>query len=198
MGGEVVVNIINKKKYEVEWLLDLHQKFCPFKEFEKVPIKFLHDLHVDKAFSTNRKGFIIGISLNRVEGCLLAHFPLEICQFKHMEHLNLFGHGIRKIPDCVSTLTELKSLDLGWNKIRELPESFSKLTKLRSLSLLDNPIEGIPEGLRYLPLKHLYMNAMPRYRGVNVLDHIKLSEIEGEITEDKIRKRMASILPYIR
>lgn len=171
-------------------------RLCNLKKF---PLSFL-SLHVDKAFSTNRKGFIIGISLKVMEGCSLTHFPDEICRFKHLETLVLFGHGIHEIPDCISTLTELKSLDLGCNKIQELPESFSKLTKLRSFSLLNNPIEGIPECLRYLPLRHLYMNAMPRYRssGVNVLDHIKLSDIEGEITEDKIRKKMASILPYIR
>jgi len=188
----------NQKKYEVEWLLEIHQKFCPMMQFEKVPIKNLDGLHIDKAFSTNHKGLIIGISLKRMEGTSLNHFPYEICQFKYLEKLILFGHGIREIPDCISSLTELKYLNLTCNKIYKLPESFSQLKSLKFLSLDNNPIEGIPDCLRYLPLKHLYMNAMPQYRGVNVLNHLKLSDIEGEITEDKIRKRMASILPYIR
>lgn len=186
--------------HEIEILKELNQKYCPCFNFEKVPIRDLDQPHLDKAFSTNRKQQITGIALTQREGFILSHFPEELCQFTHLEKLCLFGHGLREVPDCISNLTELKYLNLAWNKIQELPESFSKLTKLRSLSLLDNPIEDIPECLRYLPLKHLHMNAMPEYRStrVNVLDHIKLSEIEGEITEDKIRKRMASILPYIR
>ena len=185
--------------HEIEILKELNQKYCPCLNFERVPIHELGQFHLDKVFSANRKGQITGIALMQREGFALTHFPEELCQFTHLEKLVLFGHGLREVPDCISNLTELKYLSLTSNKVQELPESFSKLTKLRSLSLLDNPIEGVPECLRYLPLKRLYINAIPRYRRghVNVLDHIKLSEIEGEITEAKIRKRMASILPYI-
>lgn len=190
----------NREKGELERLLDLNLKYFPNLSFEKVPINTLDDPHIYKGFSATRKGLIIGISLKKMEGTSLTRFPIEICQFKHLEKLSLFGHGIREIPDCISNLTELKYINLSCNKIQELPESFSKLAKLRLLNLDNNPIEGIPKCLRYLPLRHLYMNSMPRYRssGVNVLDHMKLSDIEGEITEDKIRKKMASILPYIR
>lgn len=82
-------------------------------QFEKVPIRNIHNLHIDKAFSTNRKDFFNGISLNAMEGCSLNHFPDEVCQFKHLRKLSLYRHQIREIPEYVSNLTELKHLNLS-------------------------------------------------------------------------------------
>ncbi len=61
--------------------------------------------------------------------------------------LVLFGEGLDSLPEGISELTNLQSLDVGSNKLGELPEWLGRLSNLHSLDVGDNPLGELPEWL---------------------------------------------------
>lgn len=64
--------------------------------------------------------------------------------------LQLIGMGLTEIPELLTQLTQLKSLDLSDNQISSIPDSIAQLSQLRDLSLGDNQISSIPDSIGQL------------------------------------------------
>ncbi|CAO2838563.1 unnamed protein product [Amaranthus hypochondriacus] len=64
----------------------------------------------------------------------IKKMPRSVGELLCLRYLNLSWNPIVKLPDSITGLVNLLSLDLfGCNKLRELPREMSKLTKLRYL-----------------------------------------------------------------
>jgi Leucine-rich repeat (LRR) protein len=65
-------------------------------------------------------------------------------------NLYLVGLALTSLPESLSKLTSLQSLDLSKNQLTSLPEWLGKLTSLQSLDLSHNPLTSLPESLSKL------------------------------------------------
>lgn len=61
---------------------------------------------------------------------------------------------LKTLPDCLSNLTQLTTLDLTGNQLTSLPESFGKLSQLTHFWLDDNKLTSLPVSI----LESLIMN----------------------------------------
>ena len=74
--------------------------------------------------------------------------------------LNLRNNSLSEIPNSITRLTNLQSLDLRHNSLSEIPDSITRLTNLKSLDLSNNSLSTIPESItRLTNLKTLYLNS---------------------------------------
>jgi Leucine-rich repeat (LRR) protein len=79
----------------------------------------------------------------------------------HVIMLNLCDKDLNYLPESISQLKFLQTLDLRNNNLTELPESIGKLEFLEELILHDNALKSIPESignLKNLGLLHLDNN----------------------------------------
>eukprot|EP00002_Diphylleia_rotans_P018803 TRINITY_DN363_c0_g1_i2.p1 TRINITY_DN363_c0_g1~~TRINITY_DN363_c0_g1_i2.p1 ORF type:complete len:511 (+),score=102.42 TRINITY_DN363_c0_g1_i2:401-1933(+) len=75
--------------------------------------------------------------------------------------LSLCSKALSRVPDSVSNLSRLRSLNLGDNKLQELPSWIEALTNLQQLSLRNNQFSNLPEcisRLVSLTSLHIYNN----------------------------------------
>lgn len=74
-------------------------------------------------------------------------------------HNNIAGY----LPQCLTTLRNLRTLDLQSNKLLSLPEGMRDLANLQVLNVSNNQLTGMPmDALEGLPLVDLFLanNAM--------------------------------------
>ncbi len=98
-----------------------------------------------------------------------------------LQRLDLTGCGLQKLPDWITTLTQLQHLSLGgmlwgWdngntNSLTELPETISQLTQLQTLDLSLNNLSSLPKGF----------SALRELKSLN-LTHNKISQIPEVLT----------------
>ncbi len=86
---------------------------------------------------------------------LQAEKQIEAAHRSRLIKLDLSNHGtpISVLPESLTELIELRSLDLNGNLLTTLPESLEKLTQLQELNLSHNRLTTIPTSIR--KLKHL-------------------------------------------
>lgn len=66
----------------------------------------------------------------------------------HLQLVDLAKNDLTAVPESISHLEALTTLQLRWNKITTLPETaFSRLTQLETLDLERNNVESIPASL---------------------------------------------------
>lgn len=75
---------------------------------------------------------------------------LQTDQFKFLITLSLRDLGLKKLPEWVMQLSQLKELYLSYNNFEELPESLGKLSQLTDLDLSENNLTALPESLGQL------------------------------------------------
>ena len=81
----------------------------------------------------------------------------------HVIKLNLYDKGLNYLPESISQLKFLQTLDLRNNNLTELPESIGNLEFLEELILHDNALKFIPKSignLKNLGLLHLDNNEL--------------------------------------
>jgi Leucine-rich repeat (LRR) protein len=57
---------------------------------------------------------------------------------------------LTELPDSLTALTQLQSLNLSDNRLTALPESFAQLNRLQSLNLTNNQLTALPDSLTQL------------------------------------------------
>jgi Leucine-rich repeat (LRR) protein len=77
-----------------------------------------------------------------------AVFPPELTQFsKRLLHLDMKNNRLTRIPECISSLTLLKSLDVSLNHIDYIDKGIGQCIRLRSLNVSRNRLESLPSNL---------------------------------------------------
>jgi small GTP-binding protein len=74
----------------------------------------------------------------------LSEIPDSITRLTNLQSLDLGNNRISEIPDLITRLTNLQSLDLRNNRISKIPDSITRLQKLTYLELVENPITEPP------------------------------------------------------
>ena len=66
--------------------------------------------------------------------------------FPHVEMMQLTSLGLSSLPEGISNILKLRSLDLGNNKLKQLPGDFASCaSNLNTLALSNNPLYELPE-----------------------------------------------------
>ena len=116
--------------------------------------------------------------------------------------VRLDSKRITSIPDEISKLKKLKSLNLDNNKIKKLPESISKLSKLEKLSLANNQIKQIPSSivkilnLSYLDLSNNDLESLPD--NIDMLKGLSLLDLRGNNFPKEEQRRIKKIFKSIK
>ena len=79
----------------------------------------------------------------------------RICRMKRLRRLQILDDALTEIPDAISGLGRLESLDIRAKDLRALPDSLARLTRLMQLNLFDTQISEMPAwigGLKRLQL----------------------------------------------
>ncbi|HEX5706065.1 MAG TPA: leucine-rich repeat protein, partial [Pyrinomonadaceae bacterium] len=80
----------------------------------------------------------------------LDELPESLSQLTQLESLNLSDNQLTELPESLSRLTQLKSLNLSHNRLTELPEWMGQLARLNTLKLSGNRLTELPESLGQL------------------------------------------------
>jgi Leucine-rich repeat (LRR) protein len=78
----------------------------------------------------------------------IKKLPDEIGNLQNLKKLSVVGNVFRDIPSSLYSLAKLEHLDLGGCGIKEFGEEAANFTKLRTLILDDNMLETLPAFLR--------------------------------------------------
>ena len=136
--------------------------------------------------------------------CGLSALPDTLGELEDLRNLNI-GNGIvsiygdenafTKLPDCVTRLTSLQSLDLSGTEISALPDSMGNLTSLKSLNLSGTPISALPDcvtrltSLQSLSLSGTPISALPDSMGnLTSLQSLDLSLTEISALPDCVTR----------
>lgn len=77
---------------------------------------------------------VLRLNLDHEKGSLES---IDWKKFRNLEYLSLKDLHLKKIPEGITALPQLKVLDLSGNDFKVLPSGFTKLTKLEELFLND-------------------------------------------------------------
>jgi len=77
---------------------------------------------------------VLRLNLDHEKGSLAG---IDWKKFRNLEYLSLKDLHLKKIPEGITALPQLKVLDISGNDFKVLPSGFTKLTKLEELFLND-------------------------------------------------------------
>jgi hypothetical protein len=80
----------------------------------------------------------------------LTELPESLSTLRQLVSLNLSRNRLKTFPEWLGQLTQLQSLDLCNNEFTALPESLGQLSQLRSLDLSNNELTALPDSLSQL------------------------------------------------
>ncbi|MHA1105327.1 MAG: leucine-rich repeat domain-containing protein [Promethearchaeota archaeon] len=81
-----------------------------------------------------------------VDSEVLVKFPNSVIRLENLESLIIRSPLLCSIPKKISNLKRLKQLSVG-SRIDNIPDSLSQLKNLESLNLNNNPLKKIPESI---------------------------------------------------
>jgi internalin A len=92
-------------------------------------------------------------------GLAEAERRITKCRRTKAKELNLSELGLKRLPESLSALRWLQSLDAHRNRFTRLPDWLGELSELRELRVQYNPLETVPRSLgRLVQLETLYMD----------------------------------------
>ncbi|XP_074320263.1 putative disease resistance protein RGA3 [Silene latifolia] len=84
-------------------------------------------------------------SLRALEGRNIKIAPASIGRLTHLRYLNFSHSSIKFLPDAITRLDNLKTLNLDFCRdLKELPRGFTKLVNLRHLGIKECPFTDLP------------------------------------------------------
>jgi Leucine-rich repeat (LRR) protein len=78
---------------------------------------------------------------------ILTTLPIEICDLRGLEVLNLRRNQLAELPSEIRFLSKLRELDVSENRLTLLPETLGECSKLEQIFASENAIVGIPTTL---------------------------------------------------
>lgn len=80
----------------------------------------------------------------------LFELPESLSQLMQLQSLDLSRNQLTELPDSLEQLKQIRTLNLNHNKLSEVPEVLRRLTHLQSLGLGGNNLVSLPEWLSEL------------------------------------------------
>lgn len=77
----------------------------------------------------------------------LRSLPLDVGNWKQIEHLELANNKLQRLPDDLQHLQCLRVLNLANNQLRSIPTTLGSLKTLRILDLSNNQLDSLPSEL---------------------------------------------------
>jgi len=120
----------------------------------------------------------------------LTELPDELSELTQLETLNLYGNKLTGLPKWFVNFKHLSSLNIRANKLTVLPEWLGQLSRLRSLEISQNQLTVLPKSLERLSQLqdlHFWENSLT-----------ELPEWLGQLTELRVlslRNNQVSVLP---
>jgi hypothetical protein len=71
--------------------------------------------------------------------------PNEISRLKKLKSINLQNSAFKKLPDSIIELEYLESIDLKFSDVEHLPENISSMKRLEYLNLDCSNVSSVPE-----------------------------------------------------
>ena len=102
------------------------------------------------AYRLNQNGCVSELYLSNPKKFKLSIIPEQISNLKSLTTLDLNNNDINKLPDSIGTLKALKYLDLSNNSLKILSNSIVSLKSLEYLDLSGNNIKELPESFKEL------------------------------------------------
>eukprot|EP00697_Spironema_sp_BW2_P011331 gnl/Spiro4/26989_TR13428_c0_g1_i1.p1 gnl/Spiro4/26989_TR13428_c0_g1~~gnl/Spiro4/26989_TR13428_c0_g1_i1.p1 ORF type:complete len:467 (-),score=20.19 gnl/Spiro4/26989_TR13428_c0_g1_i1:49-1449(-) len=94
-----------------------------------------------------------------VYGCGLRRLPDDICTLQNLRILNASHNMLEALPSTLPHCTALVTLSLGHNRIMELPDNFGALRSLHNLRITHNRLQTLPREVASMPcLSDLRLN----------------------------------------
>nr|WKN35172.1 COR domain-containing protein [Tunicatimonas sp. TK19036] len=140
----------------------------------------MNDEHIINSLSTE-----LDIQLNKIDSYLWNKVGYVINSEGRVEVLNLHSQNIRKLPEYIKELSELKVLHVVGNKLRSIQEA-SCLKNLEILAVQANEISSISalKGLNSLKALYLSHNPIVDLNPLVGIDSLKILSIQNEKTVD--------------
>ncbi len=93
------------------------------------------------------EGFLSNLTKLNCDCHGIDEIPDVVSQLFDLETVDLYGNGISELPESLFTLPKLKLLYLGKNCLKAIPESIIKCQTLEYLNINGNPLESLPESV---------------------------------------------------
>ena len=109
-----------------------------------------------------------------------------------LENLSLNDNGLKKLPDSIGQLSNLKYLSIYNNrKLTNFPESIANLENLEFLSISSNSLDDLPDlsNLSKLDTLELYDNKLKLFsENIASADNLKSSNLNNNFVNDSFVK----------
>lgn len=128
-------------------------------------------------------------NLTNLEKLSAGELPDYFRNFKKLTVLNLESSNLSNIPEWISELEQLKSLDLNYSRsLTNLPESLSKLD-LSYLNIAGTKIKQLPYDLKPELIdastdKFINLHTLEMYEKIKIIEDTLLVNSESVITKD--------------
>ncbi|KAK8562818.1 hypothetical protein V6N12_010887 [Hibiscus sabdariffa] len=143
------------------------------------------DTHSRFTFNiSNPSNFISNQKHLKVLDCGHGFSNTAFNSLKHLRYLRLRGFGVKALPESISSLHNLQTLNLQWcHNLRKLPKGSKNLKNLKYLDLRDcNELISMPVGLGQLTcLRKLSKFVVGKDKGGGI-DELKELALEGELS----------------
>jgi internalin A len=96
------------------------------------------------------KALNLGPKLQVPKFNFLTTLPESLSQLTNLQSLNLNGNKVSTLPEGLGQLIDLQSLDLSGNNLTALPDLLVKLTNLQFLNLSSTKLTALPDWLGQL------------------------------------------------
>ena len=105
---------------------------------------------IEEARRSGAKKLDLSADLRAEDFEKLKELPESLSQLLQLQSLNLGGNQLTTLPESLGQLSQLQTLDLGSNQLTTLPESLGQLSQLQSLDLYGNQLTTLPGWLAQL------------------------------------------------
>ncbi len=127
-------------------------------------LQIVNEINVDTVGIKIENNSIIGLGLFN---CNLTALPDSISNLQAIKTLNLTYNQFTTFPESLTNLHSLQELEMSLNQLTTLPDSIGNLKDLQKLNLLENQLTTLPESigklssLQILNLAENQLTALP-------------------------------------
>jgi len=178
-GSDITREFLIEEKYLDHLGEEEFRSVLPIKELSKLE-KLEKDLKVSFSFAKDlyyiagidgvepdnlyyydklKKANIVALRIYKPD---MKRIPEIITDLKELKYLTLSHNDSEHLPKFIGDLKKLKCLDLACNNLETIPESFKYLDSLKELDLWANNFKEVPEVLMVIKsLERIYLRGNP-------------------------------------